>query len=230
MFDYSRVVLDRISTIGSSGPQSARPCPVRYGKILVATLAMFVGAQAGAAEQDARTYSLRPTATIGISGGGDQIASYRGTLFGEPADFEVDAGGDVFLFGGLELFWPRSKAGLLVQTGLFTGGVSNSKQSAEFNRVPLELIGIRQWRRLRGGIGVTHHFSPGFEDEGIENFEVDFHDATGIVLQFEYMIHRFNVGIRHVIIDYEVSGVPDAPTVDGDHWGVTGTYRFGKEL
>lgn len=194
----------------------------------IALLATFGVSGAELTDSNASAFRFNPLITMGLSGGGDTIAKYRGTLFGEPAEFEVDAGGDILLFGGVDLSWPRRHTGLLVQAGFFSGGPGNFEQSAEFSRVPLELIAVFHWKRFRPGVGVTHHFSPRFRDEGITNLSLDFEDATGSVLQLDYLFDRFNVGLRHVVIDYSLSDALGAPGLDGDHWGITGTLRFGE--
>jgi len=195
----------------------------------IALLASCAVSGAESADSNALAFRFNSLITLGLSGGGDTIARYRGTLFGEPAEFEVDAGGDVSLFGGVSLRWPHLHTGLLAQVGLFSGGPGNLEQRAEFSRVPLELIVVFDWKRFQPGLGVTHHFSPRFTDEGILNIALDFEDATGVVLQLEYLFDRFNVGLRHVGIDYEPINARGAPGLNGDHWGITGTFRFGTK-
>jgi len=222
-----RVARDSFEILRLSQSRRAEFQFFRAEILAVVLLAWGAASSAEPAVDGAPGFRLRPLVTMGLSGGGETIARYRGTFLGEPTEFEVDAGGDVFLFGGVSLDWPRHHTGVLIQGGLFTGGPSNFEQSAEFNRVPLELIAVYEWGRFRGGLGATRHFSPKFRDKGIENIGFDFEDATGAVAQLEYLFDRFNVGLRYVGIDYALRGVRDRPTLDGDHVGITGTYRFG---
>ena len=232
MRDLLPVAPNRVDAARQS--QSLRPASASFliellaaALIAVALLASGIVSGNEADDTDSPGFRFNSLITMGISGGGDTIARYRGWFLGEPAEFEVDAGGDVLIFGGVNLRWPRRSTGFIVQAGLFSGGSGNFEQRAEFSRIPLELIAVYDWKRFRGGLGVTHHFSPKFRDEGIANFGLDFDDATGIVWQLDYLLPRFDVGLRHVAIDYTLSNSRAAPRLDGDHWGVTGTYRFG---
>lgn len=173
-----------------------------------------------------RGLDFSPVAAFGLTGGGETIARYRGIFLGDEIDLDVDAGGTFFVYGGASLSWPVHHVGLLIQGGIFDGGFSNFEQKADFHRWPIELIGFFDWNRFRVGLGATRHLSPKFEDEGIQNYSLDFRDASGSLIQLDYAVKRFTVGLRYVVIDYELD-VPGGPTIDGDHWGIAGSYRFG---
>jgi len=190
----------------------------------------FCGVCVGAEPDGSAASGVRfnPIAVFGLTGGGETIARYRGFFYGDEIDLNVDAGGTTFVYGGASFSWPRRHVGVLIQGGMFNGGFSNWEQSADFTRWPVELIGFVDWRRFRIGIGATRHYSPKFEDNGIEDFTIRFEDASGSLLQVDYAVDRFTVGLRRVLVDY-TARAQGRPEVDGDHWGVAGSYRFGRK-
>jgi len=184
-------------------------------------------ALAGVSEYDIRESSqvrINPVLAAGLTGGGDTIASYPYVYLGEAGIADIDLGDTVFLYGGIKLFWPQRHLGLIVQGGLFAGGVGDTEASADFTRWPVELIGFYSHRKFRVGVGVTRHFSPVFEETGIGNARLEFDDASGWLTQLEYVATRFSTGIRHVQIDYAIN----SSEFSGDHWGLFGSYQFGS--
>ncbi len=168
---------------------------------------------------------ITPLLSVGLTAGGDTIATYRVEYLGDEFDADVDAGEVFFLYGGVSMTWPRAHLGLQLQGGLFGGGVGGWDDSADFTRWPVELIAFFESSKLRVGVGVTRHFSPKFEEEGTAgDLELDFDDASGWLAQLEYISGNASIGLRHVMIDYEIG---DAE-LDGDHWGLYGTFRVGQ--
>lgn len=177
-------------------------------------------------DADPAVFRFNPIVSAGLMQGGDTIATYRVRNFDDEYDVDLNAGGTLFTFVGASMLWPRRHVGLLLQGGRFISSVSGYEyqEAASLTRWPVELIGFFQWKRLRGGLGVTHHFSPKFEDESSANITLSFEDATGTVLQLDYLFERFSVGLRYVSIDYKIA----ANRLSGNHAGMVVTYRFGK--
>lgn len=199
--------------------------------VIAVTLCSAFSAAWGAEPLDADPVAFRfnPIVSAGVTYGGDTIGTYRYWSFGNEIDVDLNAGGTLFTFGGVSMLWPRQHVGLLLQGGRLIGSVSNQnfeEQLANFTRWPIELIGFVEWKRFRGGVGVTHHFSPKSEEKGIVDITRRFEDATGTVLQVDYLFERFSVGLRHVAIDYEYE--IESSKLNGDHWGLVIAYRFGK--
>lgn len=167
---------------------------------------------------------ITPFVAGGLTAGGDTIATYTVVYLGDEFLSSVDAGETGYLFGGVNLMWPKTGLGLQLQGGLFGGGVGIGENSVDLTRYPVELIGTFERGKWRAGIGVTRHNSPKFEDKTDTPFTLDFKDASGTVIQLDYLFERFSVGLRRVEIDYEL---PFA-TLDASHWGLNGEYRFGR--
>ena len=193
-----------------------------WSMLAVFFLASGAGLAQETGEAEDTAFKISPVLSMGLTGGGDTIARYRVEFFGEETDADVDAGDVFFFYGGAKLFWPNSNLGLTIQGGLFGGGVGNYDERADFTRWPVEIIGTYETERWRLGAGVTRHFSPTFEEEGVGDNKLEFDDADGTLFQLEYKINNVAIGLRHVQIDYEIG----VAKLAGDHWGVFGTVTF----
>ncbi|MDH4071650.1 MAG: hypothetical protein OEV41_00945 [Gammaproteobacteria bacterium] len=165
---------------------------------------------------------VSPVVSMGLTTGGDTIATYRISYLGVEYDTDVTLGGNFFIYGGARFFWPRTGLGIIAQGGAFIGGVTDDESSADLSRWPIEAIGFYEFGRLRLGLGVTRHIAPKFEEKGIGDARIDFEDAAGTVYQAEYLLGNFTMGLRHVAIDYRYRNA----TLDADHWGFFGSFRF----
>jgi len=193
-------------------------------RILISILGMILCfAQAPAAR--AETMQFNPLVSAGLTAGGDTIATYRAEFWGEEYDADLDLGGTFFMYGGFSLQWPSHDVGMIFQGGFFSSFIGDYDENADFTRWPVELIGFVKTEKLRVGLGMTYHFSPTFEEDGFGDNKLKFDDASGWLLQIEYMFRNVSVGVRHVQIDYEI----DSSQLDGDHWGLFATYQFGNQ-
>ncbi len=193
----------------------------------LAIAGMFACGMAGATEPlpaptDGRHVHIIPIVSMGLTGGGDTIATYQVEYLGEIDDTPVKLGGNFFIFGGARIFWPASRIGVLLQGGAFVGGIGGYEESVDLTRWPIEALGFYEAGPLSLGVGVTHHLSPTFEEKGLLNRRIDFEDATGIVVQAEYAFDRWGMGVRYSAIDYQFRDI----TFNADNWGVYGSYRF----
>jgi len=196
-------------------------------RIGLALTGLVLAGVAGAGERaplaaPASGLQISPIVAMGLTGGGETIATYRVSWYGETDDVDVTLGGNFFIYAGGRFFWPRTSLGLLVQGGAFVGGISDYVSSADLTRWPVEAIGFYETGRLRLGAGVTRHIDPTFQEKGIGDLQLDFEDATGTVYQAEYLLGRWTLGTRYVAIDYRYRDL----TLDADHWGLFASLRF----
>ena len=193
----------------------------------LAMTGLALSGPAGAADEAPLTASgtgvqISPVVSMGLTHGGETIATYRMSYLGDEFDADVRLGGNFFLFAGARFFWPRTRLGVLAQGGAFAGGVGDYESSADLTRWPVEAIGFYEAGRVRLGAGVTRHINPKFQEKGIGDRRLDFEDATGTVYQAELLLGRWTLGTRFVAIDYRYRGL----TLDADHWGLFGSFRF----
>ena len=171
---------------------------------------------------DARRVHVAPFVSMGLTGGGDTLATYPVVYLGEIDNVDVKLGGNFFIYGGARIFWPAARLGVLLQGGAFVGGIGGYEESVDLTRWPVEAIAFYQAGPLSLGAGVTHHLSPTFQENGLLNRGIDFEDATGAVVQAEYGFGQWGVGLRYSAIDYTFQGI----TLNADNWGLYGSYRF----
>ncbi len=176
-------------------------------------------------QSESSAISINYLVGIGFMAGGDTIATYTTTfpsgslLAGETADLDVKGGNGGYYFIGAGAQWPRYNLGLELHWGLFKDSVGDA---GRFSRLATELMLFTELGDWRVGAGAMHHGSPEFKDDDLGNLE--FEDATGWLVQVEYQFENASLGVRHGAIDYELS----ASSLNGDHWGVIGTIRFGS--
>lgn len=187
------------------------------GLASVACLAVQAVAPARAQE---KSFVVNPLFAAGLTYGGDSIASYN-VNWGD-----VDAGGTLYYYGGVNLEWPNRHVALVVQGGRFVTSVSDYRfeRLGMFERWPVEVIALFERGRLRGGIGAARHLSPTFSDDSGSGLKLRFADTTGTLIQFQYLYPRFSIDARYVIVDYKL------PTAElsGNHLGGGFTWRFGR--
>ena len=172
---------------------------------------------------------VHPIGTIGFTTGGDTLGTYRVEYLGDESEVEVDvdAGDSLFLYGGFQMRWPETHLGMLFQGGLAIAGVGGYGDGVDFRRWPVEAIGFVEAGKFRLGIGATHHFAPTFDEDGVgDDIRVEFDDANGWIAQIEYHSGPATFGLRYVDIGYDV----DTLEIDGEHWGLFGTYIFGLQV
>lgn len=177
---------------------------------------------------DSRAFVLNPTISGGVTFGGEPLATYSiwDPWIGDYMDQDLNAGDALYIYGGLSMRWPNRGLSLHLQGGRLgatTTDYSGYNEYGSFERWPVELIGGYQMKRFRAGFGITRHFSPTFKDETGAGITTNFADATGSVVEAEYLFKRFSLNWRYVVIDYK-SG---SATLNGDHVGIGLTYRFG---
>ena len=192
---------------------------------MILCFAQGSAARAEAAENTTVAVQFNPLVAAGLTAGGDTIATYRVEFWGDDYHSDLDLGGTYFMYGGFSIQWPSHNVGILLQGGFFSDLIGDYDDNADFTRWPVELIGFVETEKFRVGLGMTHHFSPTFDEDGFDNAKLEFDDASGWLLQVEYMFENFSLGIRHVQIDYEI----DSNQLDGNHWGLSATYRFGNQ-
>jgi hypothetical protein len=100
----------------------------------------------------------------------------------------------------------------------------------------LELIPFYNIRNHRFGAGLSYHFSPELDLGELDGPKVEFDDALGWLIEYDYSFSGwqsggFVVGLRYLWIDYKVEKV-DGRNVsggfefDGNHVGVHVDYMF----
>lgn len=158
----------------------------------------------------------------GIHLGGDTLATASSGNYDE----KLKAGQLLSLAVGI-----HTELGEAVQGRLSLGykfdSVSADNGDATFDRFPIEALVMKRSGSFMFGGGLAYHLSPEYEFNVSPSFTIEFDDAVGLVLAFDYnskgeFADDWFVGGRITLIDYEAQGI----TVDGNSIGAVIGFMF----
>ncbi len=164
---------------------------------------------------------IRPYLAVGLTGGGDEIATFD---FTDGSSDTVNAGELVEFRAGLhwrisEMFSLRGSLGYHVASSTASNG------SFRFERFPVELIGLIQAsQRLRVGLGVRKATSARTRSSGAAaGLNADFTATTGAVGELEYFFSpNYSLYGRFVAEKYTSQNI----RYNGNHVGVGVNFYF----
>lgn len=168
----------------------------------------------------------------GLAYGGDDLVRLEYTD-GETG--KIKAGSGITLDAGV--LWTPPNSDLQLQ---FTYGIQSDSDSAEnadisFDRERMELLAFYQIRENhRLGFGFSKHMDIQFDyDFAGERYKLNYEDATGIVLEWDFFSHIHtnsivSIGLRFVNIHYEPESqylwngytLYEQEKLDGSHFAV----------
>ena len=163
--------------------------------------------------------TTRATVDTGVGGGGDKlvVVQYRN------GDTKTIYAGDGFYADmGVQHNFTDSGWSLKATAGFDYAAATGSNATVSFNRYPLDLLAIYSIGRSHIGFGLTEHLAPRLDLDGLGP-NVDFDNATGVVLQYQYWLF----GARFTGINYKVSGCNSGcSSVSGNSLSVFFNYTF----
>lgn len=162
---------------------------------------------------------------LGLDFGGDRMVKAYTT---NDYSLEINANDGLLLAGGVSITNDARNFALDATLGWKSASIDASNQDYEFTRYPLDVLafyniplGKKNKFNLRIGGGLTHVRNPKFSASGsIDNFVVNFEDATGVVGQVDTVIKLnrrlgINAGLRLTGVEYRVKGVPGSTNGNG---------------
>lgn len=179
-----------------------------------------------AAQTQERTESWHGVVSLGLTFGGDELVTVRVDRDFSGEDDESIKAGELVQFAGGFLY-EKNKFQLQTTLGYYVDGIFGENGETSFTRWPIEVLAFWKTDKLRLGTGITHHLNPEFElDIDYEQkIEVDFDDATGFIIQGDYLIiDSLALGLRFTNIEYEEKDT--GSKVDGDSVGLILSYIF----
>jgi hypothetical protein len=193
------------------------------------TLACF-GVATGALAQSraAGAVTATPFLSIGITAGGDRIATYDVSGgFGGFDRRSIRGGGIVDLRAGAD--WVLGGPwGLQTSIGWHGDSVDASNGDAEFRRFPLEVLGTYRLAATSARVmaGLRFPLSPKFSESGAAgNTRLNLDSSAGLVVGAEWLWSQVGLRVSASLGErYRPSG--GGASVSGDHVGVWGTYYF----
>jgi opacity protein-like surface antigen len=174
----------------------------------------------GAAQ--AQTSPLRGVAGLGISAGGDDLATAQYTNGNTQ---KIKAGNGVYFTVGADY---RLNEQFSVQ-GTFNFHVDDTTAnngSIKFQRFPIEVLGyyhVSQDWRIGGGL--RYVMDPKLSSSGVASgIDVKFDNTTSAVAEVEYFwTPKIGMKMRYVKETFKAQGYHD---VKANHFGISGNYYF----
>ena len=156
-----------------------------------------------------------------LTGGGKTLVKVQ---YQDGHTQNIRSGGLVHLFGGAE--YETEQFAFQANIGYHVDDTNARDGSVRFSRWPIELIGFfKPEGNLRLGVGVRKATSAKVTSSGAASYlsSQSFESKAGLILQGEYLFSPHWSGLlRLVREDYKVGGT----TVQGNHFGLGGSYRF----
>ena len=92
-----------------------------------------------------------------------------------------------------------------------------------WTRYPLDALLFYRWPSFRLGGGLTYVMDPRVKGSGAaSNVDTSFDNATGMLLQGDYLLDGFALGLRATLLDYKFAG----STVKASGLGVSFGFTF----
>ncbi|RAH34587.1 hypothetical protein DOT35_08585 [Vibrio vulnificus] len=164
---------------------------------------------------------------IGYGFGGDKMG--EGVFVNGDSD-DIKANEGISIFGGADLALPQDFL-LRGTLGYKFDTIDASNGDISFSRVPVEFTVFKSLSNHKLGAGFTYHTAVSYECNvsGICSGEVEFDDAAGLVVQYEYAfapgaLGQIAVGAKYTNIEYEVSSTGE--TFDGSGFDIHLTVLF----
>ncbi|WP_338848923.1 hypothetical protein V8J88_08265 [Massilia sp. W12] len=192
-------------------------------KILLA-LALPLSLMGAAQAADANTGALRPVLSVGVTYGGDTLATAKYT---DGSSVNIRAGSGLDMKGGVE-YRVAPQVSLQATVGYhvhFTPEASNG--DANFNRIPIELLAFyhinEQWR-VGGGVRFVRNARLSGSGAAA-NLNGNYGNTTGGVLAVEYMGAK-NWGVSFRLVNEKYTLENSNASFSGNHAGLFASYYF----
>jgi hypothetical protein len=172
---------------------------------------------------------------LGLTHGGDELAEAKVYYDDDTHDEDLRAGELITIAAGIVVYFPQPAWSLQTSIGYHTDAVGDYDDDITFDRYPLELIPFYNFRNHRIGAGLSYHLSPELDLKEIGGPKVEFDNALGWLVEYDYSFSGwesggFILGVRYMWIDYEVDKVNSISAsgveVDGNHVGIHINYMF----
>jgi len=170
---------------------------------------------------------IKPILTAGLELGGEDLVT--------TSKSDLTAGGGISLGAGLSFSATDSSLSLraLIYYLFDTVEFTSPDGEASSDAFPIELGLFNSWDKHEIGAGLSYHLNPSHELEfsNIASGTVDFEDASGLFLQYNYIFSQTGsssngnntyVGIKYTAMDYEV----DNFIFDASSFGIYLGTRF----
>lgn len=177
-----------------------------------------------ASAQGQDTRPLRPLVGMGLTFGGDRLATVG---FTDGSSESIRSGGLFTLYAGAEF---RASDVLAIQATFGYHADSTSAASnggLRFSRYPVNLLALyRLTDKVRLGGGAEFVNSAKVAGSGdLGNINIGFKSSTGLVLEGEYLFSP-KFGAKARVASHEFESKLDGAKIDGNYFGLMLNYYF----
>jgi len=163
---------------------------------------------------------VRPVVVAGYDAGGDPIATMTYTS-GRSDSIKANEG--LYLGGGVSVLNEAGNIELLAALSVKYQGLHADNGDIRWTRFPLDALLFYRWPSFRLGGGLTYVMEPRVKGSGASsNIDATFDNATGVLLQGDYLLDGFALGLRATLLDYKFAG----STVKASGVGVSFGFTF----
>ena len=216
--------------------KSAKVATVQRKNLTAVAVFILGMATAAAANESENGAGLKWLVGFGLTHGGDELAEIELDFDGDSSDEDLRGGDLITLAAGTVVYLPLPAWSLQMTIGYHFDEVSADNGDITFERYPLELIPFYNFRNYRIGAGLSYHLSPELDLKELGGSKVEFDDALGWLIEYDYSFSGwrsggFVLGARYLWIDYKVEKVDDRRVpggfeFDGNHVGIHVDFMF----
>lgn len=116
-----------------------------------------------------------------------------------------------------------------ITLGYKFGGPRGDGGDVTWSAMPLEVIEYYRSNNMRTGLGISYQIRPQLSvNLPASSYTDSYNNAIGFIAQVGWAPVRehYSVDLRYTSIKFQLSGVQDAPMVDGSVAGLYASYRF----
>lgn len=205
-------------------------------KLIAMSIFLFGFSVAVAATSEAENdFQIKWFAGLGLTQGGDELAEAEVYYYDDWHDEDIRAGELVTITAGAVIYLPMPSLSIQASIGYHADEIGSYDDDIKFDRYPLELIPFYNFNNHRLGAGLSYHISPELDLDDLGGPGVDFDDALGWLIEYDYSFSGWKksgvvLGLRYLWIDYDVDEIAGISTsgmdVEGDHVGIHINYIF----
>ena len=168
----------------------------------------------------AHAAGLRPVLVAGYDAGGEPVATMTYTT-GHSDSIKANEG--LYLGGGVSVLNEAGNIELLATLSVKYQGLHADNGDIRWTRFPLDALLLYRWPSFRLGGGLTYVMEPRVKGSGASSsIDATFDNATGVLLQGDYLLDAVALGVRATLLDYRFGG----STIRSSGVGVSFGFRF----
>jgi hypothetical protein len=163
---------------------------------------------------------VRPVVVVGYDGGGDQIATVTFTT-GKSDSIRANEG--LYAGAGVSVLNGAGNIEFLATLSFKYQELRADNGNIRWTRFPLDALLFYRWPSFRLGGGLTYVIDPTLKGSGVSTgVDAAFDNAVGAVVQGDYLLDGFALGLRATLLEYKLGGA----TFKSSGLGVTFGYTF----